>query len=128
MTPLEIISLLFALLLLVKVTFIIFSKSTWYKKVALPIYKHSSFSGFVIFFLSLVILYYVLLSLTLIEIFSVMALTSMLMALGFMFYSKEVIEMVKKIYSKKFKFSFVGILYLLLWVLLALLVIYQILF
>ncbi|MEK6937315.1 MAG: hypothetical protein AABW58_04560 [Nanoarchaeota archaeon] len=128
MAPLEIISFLFALLILVKLVFVIFSKQTWYRNVAMPIYKNPKVSSLVILIIALIIFYYLIQSITLIELFAAMAFTNMITALSFMFYTKEFSELVKKVYSKNFKFTIFGILYLLFWILLSLKVIYKVLF
>ena len=96
MELLEIISLLFALLILIKLIFVILYKTIWYKRVVLPIYKHPKISIFVFVILSLVIFYKIIKILSLVEIFSVMAFTSMIIGVGFMLNSKEFMEMATK--------------------------------
>lgn len=100
-TPIEIIALAFVILSLVKIFVILVNKTIWYKDVALPIYEHHKTSSVIFGLLALIIFFYIIQELTIIQIFAVMGLFSMLIALGYMQYYKEFQSLMKQIYSQR---------------------------
>jgi len=99
---LEIIALLFAVLSIIKLIFILVKKNVWFKYVVKPIYKNKTITIPVMFILCLIIFYYLIRQLSIVEIFSVISFTSLLIALGLISYSDDLIPLFEKIYKRKF--------------------------
>lgn len=100
LTPVEIIAAILAIVAVIKIVFIIFNKKAWYENVARPIYGNASRSAFIFVILAIIIFYYLIQELSIVQIFAVMAFSSLLIGLGFMQFS-EVGSLVKKAYSQK---------------------------
>jgi len=101
LSALETIATIFIVIALIKIIVITFNKKVWYNSVAKPIYKNSQVSTLVFVALALIMFYYVLKELTLTQLIAVMALTSSLMALGFLQYSGDITQFLSKTYNKK---------------------------
>ena len=124
LSALETIATIFIVIALIKIIVITFNKKVWYNGVAKPIYKNSQVSTLVFVALALIMFYYVLKELTLIQLIAVMALTSSLMALGFLQYSGDITQFLSKTYNKK-----IGSwqwFYIIFWVILLVLTLYEI--
>ena len=121
LAPIEFIATVLALVVLIKIIVIIINKKIWLDKVAEPVYKNSKASSVVLIILALVILYYLLQELSIIQIYAVVAFSSALIGFGLMRYSKEFLQTIRKVYSKKLdSWSWVSIIIfviLSLWVL-----------
>ncbi len=121
LTPLEIISLIFAILCLVKLVTIIVNKKIWFDNVANPIYENSNKAQYLFLILAVVVFYFLIQELSIAEIFAVMAFTSFLVGFGFLQYSNEMRVFLRNIYSKKLNktqcFQIFIWLILILWVL-----------
>ena len=119
-TPIEIIALLFAALILVKIGVIIFSGPKKWMDTVKPIYANPKTSSIVAVLLALLVFWYLIQELTIVQIFAVIAFTSLLMGLSFFQHSKEVWEMAQKM-LKKNKGQFLGPewLLILVWIVLS---------
>jgi|SRR3989344_7237288 len=124
-TPLEIIAFVFALLVIIKIIFIIINKQAWYKSVAKPIYDNIKASGFIFTILAVIIFYFLIRELTITQIFAALAFSSLLIALGLLQW-KDIGSLVKKAYSQKFNIW--TWLYIIVFLILVLWVLYEILF
>ena len=122
---LQIIALLFILLSIVKILVVLMNKKSWYENVARPIYYNRQLSTFIFLVLAVVIFYYLIQELSFAQIFSVIAFTSLLLGLGFLQYSEEITGLMQKMYNKKYNSW--QIFYILLWVLLIVVALYEIL-
>ena len=88
-TALEVIALIFAVISLIKIIVILVNKIGWYNNVVKPVYTNSVISRMIIALLAVVVFYYLAQELSIIQIFSVVAFTGLLMALSFLSFSKE---------------------------------------
>jgi len=122
--PIEIIAFIFIVIALLKIVVIIFNKKIWYANVVKPVYDNPDISTFVFIVLALVMFYYILKDLMLKEVIAVIALTSILMALGFLQYQKELMPLINKIYNKNL--TTWQWIYIVFWVLLLVLALYEI--
>jgi len=113
-TPVQWIAFLFVTLGLIKL-FVIFTRGTkkWMDFVT-PLYKNGKRTSWIFLALSMVILYYLLQELSIVQIIATTAFVSFLMAFVFMQYSKEMLSFANKISGKKY--SGAMILYILIWI------------
>ena len=122
MTPIEIIALIFALAVLIKLIVVIFSPKKW-MKFAESWLKMGT--GLMIIYLiaAIVIGYFLLQSLTIVQIAAAMLFTAMLMGVGVMMYPGPVLKLGKEILNKKnvVKKNWLS---LLIWIILAIWVLY----
>src|SRR3989338_5509144 len=102
LTPIEVIATIFALFALLKLIVVVINKNSWHKNVANPIFKNSSISIIIFVILGIIVFYYLLQELSVIQIFAVVAFTSLLIGIGFLQHAKELIPVLKNAYSKKF--------------------------
>jgi hypothetical protein len=104
LNAIEMIAVLFALFILVKMAFLFVKKEAWFNAMVKPSIKNSK--GIVIVFLVLaaVIFYYLIQALSIVEIFAVLAFSSFLIFLSLFAYSEDLFKFANKIYSKKFNF------------------------
>ncbi|MEK6835777.1 MAG: hypothetical protein AABX55_02025 [Nanoarchaeota archaeon] len=124
LTPIEIIALIFVLLALLKIIVIVINKKAWYNNVVKPVYSGGALTTVIFIVLAFIIFYYLLQELSIVQIFAVVALSSMLIGLGFLANSKELISVLQKAYNKKLS-AWVW-LYTLIWFILLLWVLYEI--
>ena len=101
LTPVEIIAAILAIAIVIKLIFIIFNKKAWYENVAKPIYGNTSRSAFIFVILAIIIFYYIIQELSIVQIFAVIGFSSLLTGLGFVQFSKELTPLIKKAYSQK---------------------------
>lgn len=113
MTPLEIIALLFAVLSLTKLVVIIINKKAWANSVAMPIYSNPKRSISVFTMLAIIIFYFIIQELSVVQIFAVIAFSSMLVGIGFMQHADLMQSLIKKAYSKKLSIG--NVVYVLVW-------------
>jgi len=116
-TPIEWIAAIVVILSLIKIIFIIFNKKKYFELVS-PIYTKSKGTSWILLLLALVVLYFLLQSLSIVTIMAVMAFTSLLIGFAFMQYPKQIMSLAKKIYSKQLSFAMT--IYILIWLLLSL--------
>lgn len=100
-TPVEWIAGLFAILAIVKLIVVIFNKKAWVKNVSKPILGNKA-SGLLFAILAIVIFYFLILELSIVQIFAVMAFTGMIIGFAYMDYSKELMSLVDKVMKRKF--------------------------
>jgi len=121
-TPVEIIALVFALLILIKLVVLMIKPKAWMDSVAFPIYRNPAVSGGVFAILAAVIFYYLIAELTIVQIFATVAFTSFMMSLGLLVYSKEILVFAQKVAQKFIKKGFTGTQWVItiVWLILAL--------
>ncbi len=122
-TPVEIVSLLVACLILIKILVILINKKVWYETVVKPIYGNIN-TRIILIILAIIVFYYLIKELTIVQIFASFAFFSLLMGASLVSYSKDMLIIAKKAYSQKLDYWewFYIILFatLSLWVLLVL--------
>ena len=115
--PIEWIAFLFSLLVVVKLVFVLFAKRVWYEKVTSKVYKNKSVFGVLFLVLALVVFCYLVKSISIINIMAVMAFTGLFIGLAFLSFGQDMSSMIKKMSSKKF--SLWMMIYILIWLALA---------
>jgi|SRR3989344_965693 len=125
LTGVEIIALVLAIVGIIKIFAILINKKVWYENVAIPFYKNAAISRTVLGLITIFLFYYLLKYFTIVEIFAVMALTSSLIALGFMTYAKD-FSVVLKTMIANVRMGFPQYIYILIWFILSGWVIYSI--
>jgi len=123
-TPVDMIALFFVLVVLVKLLVVSYNKRIWIEKITKPIYNNQKITGIIVTGLALLILKYLLEELSLVQIFAVVFFSSLLIVLGFLPYSKELMNLIEKV--EKREFTKWQIFYLLVWLFFALWVFYEI--
>ena len=98
-TPIEIIAVIFATLVIIKIIFVIFNKKAWYENVVKSVYNGSN--SILLLILAAVLFYYSIKELSIVHIFAVMAFSGVLFGSALSKYSKEFLPLLKKIYSKE---------------------------
>lgn len=96
MTPIEIIALIVAVLTIIKLIVILKDPSVWMRKVSLPLLKSGKTGIVVSLILAGLVLKYLLESLTIVEIYAVMAFVMLLVATGFMAYPKKMASLIEQ--------------------------------
>lgn len=96
MTPIEIIALVVAIITIVKILTIMKDPSIWMRKVSLPVLKSGSTGIVVSLILAAIVLSYLLDSLTIVEIYAVMAFVMLLVVTGFMAYPKKMASLMEQ--------------------------------
>ena len=94
MTPIEILATIFAILVLVKLLIIAIRPASW-MKISEAILKKSTLTTISYLVLAVIVGYYVLASLNIVQVAAVMLLTSILIALGWVPYSNSFSTVIK---------------------------------
>ena len=115
--PIEWIAFLFSLLVVVKLVFVLFAKKVWYEKVTSKVYRNKAVFGVLFLILTLVVFCYLVKSMSIINIVAVMAFTGLFMGLAFLSFGQDMSILIKKMSSKRF--SLWMMIYILLWLALA---------
>ena len=124
MVAIEILAVIFAILVLVKLLFIIFSPNTWLGIVE-PLLENKLVATLIYLILALIVGYYVLLSLSIVEVAAVMLFTSLLIGLAWIPYSDDVIKLRKEMLNKRNVVS-KNWLSIIIWIVIALWVLYTV--
>lgn len=124
LTGIEIIAGIFALAGLIKIVTILINKNWWFRNVSERVYGNQRLTGFVFFVLAVVVFYFLIQELNLVQILAAVAFGSLLTALAFLSFSKELLDLGKKIISKKFNIWMK--FYILIWIVLLAWVLYEI--
>lgn len=93
MTPIEILAIIFAVLIIVKLLFVIFKPKTWVK-ITKPLLKNTILTTIIYLILAVVVGYYIFTSgLSIVQVAAVMLFTSLLMATGFLAYPQSILKL-----------------------------------
>ena len=92
MTALEIIATIFAIFVLVKIVVVLIDPQIWMKKVAEPLLGNPRLATTVYGVLAIVVGYYVLTRLYIVDVAAVMLFTALVMGVGMMPYSKALLK------------------------------------
>ncbi len=98
-TPIEILALILIVISLIKIITILINPKAWLNGVVNKVYLPYSQTVFLI--LAMTVLYYLLQELTIIQILAVMLFASLIFAIGFATFSKELIKLADKLYKKE---------------------------
>ncbi len=96
----EIIALIFAILIIVKLLFVLFSPKSWFN-FAKKIYGSPRVLVIVELILVLIIFYYLLQSLSIVQIMAAVVLGALLTGMGFAVYAKETMAWSNKLMKQK---------------------------
>ncbi len=96
MTALEIIATIFALLVLIKLVVVLINPQLWMKKVAEPLLGNPRLATAVYAVLAIVVGYYVFANLNIVDVAAVMLFTALVMGVGMMPYSKELLKIAEE--------------------------------
>jgi hypothetical protein len=101
MTPVEIIALILAIAVIVKILVVSFSPKTWLNAVAKPLYKNPVLLVIVELLLAGVVFYYLLQELTVVQIVACTFFGALLTGMTFAVYSKETLSLAEKMLRSK---------------------------
>ncbi|MEK6952466.1 MAG: hypothetical protein AABX29_05610 [Nanoarchaeota archaeon] len=126
MTTIEIFAFIIAIIALIKIIVLSKNPGAWIRLVK-KIYSNPRLTTIISLILSLIVLYYLLLEITIVQIFAVMLFIALLGAVSISVYSKEMVFLVEKLSKDK---NIMRKLWLpiLIWIILILWVIYVLLF
>lgn len=122
-TYIEWFALTIAVLGLIKIIVLFISPESWFN-FAKKVWKKPNLVAIISLILSAVVLYYLLQSMTIVQIFAVMLLTSLLLAVGMAPFVNDFLKINKKRMKNKLKESW---LYILIWLVLILWVLKEVL-
>ena len=122
-SAIETIAVLFAGLGIVKLIVVMINKNVWIEKVSLPVYN-SKLSGFIMAGLAILVFYFLIQVFSIVQIFAVMAFSSLLIGVAFMSFSKEFVSVIKT--AGKKKLSLWMRIYSAIWLVLSLWVLYEV--
>lgn len=97
---LEIIVLVFIIIGLIKLLFLLFSPKSWFN-FAKKLYSSPAVLIIVEIILALIVFYYLLMSLTIVQIMAGIVLGALLTGLSFAFFAKEMVPFMNKIFKSK---------------------------
>jgi len=92
-TVIDWFALVLALLVIIKLVVISFRPKTWMDKVARPVWSNSSLTKTISLILAIVVLYYLLQTLTIVQIFAVALFFSLISASTMASFSKEILSL-----------------------------------
>ena len=124
-TPLETIALILIVIILVKLIIVIANRNAWLKFTR-KIYNKPIPTTIVLAALGILVLYYLVQELSIVQIMAVLAFSSLIFALGFLQYPKEMHKLSTKVLKKKFSPGI--IVYILIWLALSLWALYALFF
>ena len=126
MTPIEIMALVLAIVVAIKLIVVLIKPKAWLDSVVKPIWKNPAVTMIISLILAAVTLYYLLTEITIVQIFATMLFLVLLMAVGVSVYFNEIAAMGTKMLKSKavIKKSW---LYILIWIALVVWVLYTLL-
>ena len=101
MSPLEIIAVLLVALFAIKMLVLMVSPRAWYRKVVKPVYGNPKVYMWVLVALAAIILYYLLQELNIVQIFAATAFVTLLMGIGVLAFSKDILDLADRMLRKK---------------------------
>lgn len=116
LTSIEWIALIFAVIGLIKLIVVIFNKQAWYKGVTKKVHGNQKISAIIFVLLAIIIFYYLLRVMNIVQIMAAMAFGTLLIGLGFLYLSKDLLPALDK--AIKRKLGFWMWIYILVWIVL----------
>lgn len=122
MTPIEIMALIIAVFAAIKILVILINPKSW-MNVVKTVYGNPILTTIISLVLAVVVLNYLLVELTIVQIFAVMLFLSLLMVIGIAAYSKDILQLASKLLEDRevLKKAWLAII---VWVILIVLVLY----
>lgn len=125
MTPIEILATIFAILVLVKLLIVAINPKVW-MKVAEAILSNYTLTTAVYLILAVIVGYYIFANLNIVQVAAAMLLTSVLMGLTLVAYSKTMLKVAKEILGTRSDMFRKAWLAILIWVAIAVWVLYTV--
>ena len=125
MNAINVIALIFAVLVVIKILFVSINRRFWFENVTKKVYSFKGM-GWIFAILSVVIFYYLIQSLSIVQIFAVMCFGSLLTAIAFLSYGKDLMDAAKVTVAKGL--SEWQWMITLVWLALSIIVLYEVLF
>ncbi|MEK6890725.1 MAG: hypothetical protein AABX03_01160 [Nanoarchaeota archaeon] len=122
-TSLEIIALIFIIIAIIKLIVILINKKDWLPVIR-TVYGNSLTSSIVIAILTIIVFYYLIKELSIVQIMAVAAFVSLLFTLSFLQFKREVLELAVKVYKNKL--SPATWIYIIVWIALMAWALYEI--
>lgn len=119
LTPIETIALIFIIVSLTKIIYILINPNSWNTRIVKKVWGNPHATSFTSLILSLVILFYLLKELTIIQIIATAGFVGMLVLYGFSIFSKDMIQLTNKFYKNRDIVKKASI-YIILWLILLL--------
>ena len=99
-TPIEIIALILIITSLIKILVIAINPNIWKNSVVNSIFNRPKLTGLLSLILALIVLYFLLQELTIVQVLASMVFFSLLIATSLSIYHKELNKLVKEVYNK----------------------------
>lgn len=100
MTPIEIIALIFIIVAAIKILVILVKPKAWLDMVVKKVWVSPFITGLICLVLAIIVLYYLIQELTIIQIFAVMGFVGLLAGVGIAAYAKEIVGLAGKLMNK----------------------------
>ena len=113
LAALEVAVLILILASFIKILYLIFNKKAWWGFVD-KFYRKSVLSTIILLVLAAVVFGYLLLEITIVQVMAALALASLIFAIAFLQYPKEMGEFAQKVYRKRF--SVVQVIFVIVWI------------
>ena len=97
----EVFAALFAIMGLTKIVVVVVNRKRW-RPVALGIYGNARISSCFFAVLAIVVFYFLIQELSIVQIFAVMLFSSLMIGLSLLQYSDEMTSLIKEVFEKKF--------------------------
>ncbi|HJN62521.1 MAG TPA: hypothetical protein QGH92_02960 [Candidatus Parcubacteria bacterium] len=124
MTSIETLAIIFALLTLTKLIVVIIDPKIWMKFVVNPIYKNTLVATVVYAILLVIVGYYLLSAISIVEFGAVMLFAILFMGIGFLPYLKTVLKLKEEVIEMGIGKAWLSVI---IWLVLALWILYSIL-
>jgi hypothetical protein len=100
LTPIEIMTLIIAVFAAIKILVILINPKSW-MNVVKTVYGNPILTTIISLVLAVVVLNYLLVELTIVQIFAVMLFLSLLMVIGIAAYSKDILQLASKLLENR---------------------------
>jgi len=128
MSSTEVMAVILAVLVAVKLLVVIIKPKLWLDYVAKKFWGNVNVAVIILVFSAAVTLYFLLRELSIIQIFAAMLFASLLMGIGFARYSKDLLSIAEKRYIKEKRVWKDNWLSIIIWIILVLWVFYSVLY
>lgn len=119
MIPIELIAFIFIIFSLIKIISISISPQSWNRNIVKKLFKNYHLTAFFSFILAIIVLYYLLKELTIVQIIASASFVFLLIAFGISAYHEEILKLSDKIYKDKIILK-KSIIYIIIWLILLL--------
>jgi hypothetical protein len=123
-TAIEIIAATLAILGIIELIFILIAKQGYLDNVIKPALNNINVISFILIIIGIVIFYFLIQELTIVQIYAVVAFSAILMGVMLFQYSNDLMPLVERVYKENF--SGLMWIYIIIWLVLSLWVLYVI--